>query len=338
MPFITTSNLTSINAELTNYCNAACPMCARYSLDGILQKDVVNSKHTTLEFLQSKIGEGIVKQLLHFDSCGNYGDGAMNPQCLEIYEWFRKVNPNIRLELHTNGGARSKEFWKEIAKLGVNVFFAIDGLEDTNHLYRRNVNWNKLMDNVTSFINAGGRADWHMLIFKHNEMQIKDCEALSQKMGFASFMHKQSSRWEDYDQEGNWISTDSIAVNDYFIEKSSAIKSPGIGSGGNSQKMQITKEEFLDKLIVCQACDPNANMFQIYLAANGDVSPCCWLGDLKKHESKNLIKDYTKVNLNYTSLSEILNGEYFSALDKGIRGEKDSFRLHTCYATCGRQS
>ena len=81
MSYITIDNINSINAELTNYCNAACPMCARYFIDGVLNKDKVNSKHTTLQFLKDKIGIGILSRLKKFTSCGNFGDGAVNPEC-----------------------------------------------------------------------------------------------------------------------------------------------------------------------------------------------------------------------------------------------------------------
>ena len=39
----------------------------------------------------------------------------------------------------TNGGARSKQWWTDLGKLTkgkMRVTFGIDGLEDTNHLYR----------------------------------------------------------------------------------------------------------------------------------------------------------------------------------------------------------
>ena len=335
MPFITTDNITSINAELTNYCNAACPMCARYFIDGTLNKDKVNSQHTTLTFFQERLGTKLAKQLTRFTSCGNFGDGAMNPECLEIYQWFRILNPTIKLLLHTNGGARGTEFWRALATAKVSVTFAIDGLEDTNHLYRRNVKWSKLLENVKSFIDAGGKATWAMLIFKHNESQIEQCRALSRTMGFDSFQIQQSSRWSDFDHIGNWRSYDRIPVDDYFLEKSSKLTAPPPGSGGNTQKENITKNDFKTKKIRCQSCQIDKKFVEIYLAANGDVSPCCWLGDLRQHESKNIIKDYKKVNLNTSSLDEILEGDYFQQLDRGIRGEQNSYRLHTCYLTCG---
>jgi MoaA/NifB/PqqE/SkfB family radical SAM enzyme len=335
MSYITTDNITSINAELTNYCNAACPMCARYFIDGGLIKDKVNSMHTSLNFIKDKIGIKIIKQLNRFTSCGNFGDGAMNPECVEIYSWVRQVNSRAVLILHSNGGARNKEFWQDLAKLDVRVTFAIDGLEDTNHMYRRNVKWNKLMENVESYLEAGGRATWEMLIFKHNEHQVDKCRELSQQLGFKNFNSKQSARWSDFDSDGVWRDLDTIKSGEYVLEKSTMLKAPDIGEGGNSQKVQIDKDNVNRKKIKCYAHQVDKDFVEIYLAVNGDISPCCWLGDLKMHESKNIIKDYTKVNLHHSTLEEILDSEYFHELDKGIRGEKNSYRLHTCYFTCG---
>ena len=335
MSYISTDNITSINAELTNFCNAACPMCARYHIDGKLVKDKVNSMHTSLDFIKEKIGIDIVKKLWNFTSCGNFGDGAMNPECLDIYKWLREVNPKLQLILHTNGGARNEEFWSEMAKTEVQVIFAIDGLEDTNHIYRRNVNWSKLMRNVKSYINAGGKADWEMLVFKHNETQVDQCRALAEELGFVNFNHKQSSRWADFDSNGQWKEISKIKVGDDVIEKTTTIKSPDIGNGGNSQKFGLNSTSLKNKNIKCHSYNLERNFIEIYLAVNGDVSPCCWLGDLRLHESKNIIKDYDKVNLYKSSLEEILNGDYFKELDRGIRGELDAYRLQTCYFTCG---
>ena len=338
MSYITIKNLNRINAELTNFCNAACPMCARYSIDGVLNKDIVNNMHTSLEFIKEKIGKDVVKQLRYFTSCGNLGDSAMNPECLEIYQWLRQINPNLNLILHTNGGARNPGFWRGMAAIDVNVAFAIDGLEDTNHLYRRNVRWQKLMENVHAFIEAGGKASWNMLIFKHNENQIESCRKLSQQLGFKEFQIQQSSRWADFDNDGNWKDLDKVMVDGYFLEKSSQMSAPTLGEGGNTQKENIGKDDFRDKKILCKSCDFKSKNFEIYLAANGDVSPCCWLGDLKQHESKNIIKDYNKVNLHHTSLEDILAGDYFKKLNDGIVGLENAYRLHTCYFTCGVNS
>ena len=65
MSYITTDNLTHIMAEMTDYCNAACPMCNRYDWDLNLLKGITNTHHTTLEFIKDKIGEEIISKLKH---------------------------------------------------------------------------------------------------------------------------------------------------------------------------------------------------------------------------------------------------------------------------------
>ena len=74
---------------------------------------------------------------------------------------------------------------------------------------------------------------------------------------------------------------------------------------------------------------------EVYIAADGSVSPCCWLGNLKIHEAKNIIDDYTKININHCSLDEILSGSFFQELSNGIQGKEGARRLQTCYHTCG---
>jgi len=38
------------------------------------------------------------------------------------------------------------------------VIFSIDGFADTNSIYRQNTNWDRIMQSVNSFIQAGGKA------------------------------------------------------------------------------------------------------------------------------------------------------------------------------------
>ena len=328
--YINIGNLKTINAELTNYCNAACPMCPRFDFDLNLIKSITNNSHTTLETIKNGIGPKVLSQLKRFYSCGVLGDGSINPECLEIYEYVKSCG-NAHLSLNTNGGARATDFWKELAKLGVDVIFSIDGLEDTNHLYRRNVKWDRLMNNVEAFMSAGGTANWDFLIFKHNKHQIEEAETLSKKLGFDSFRKKYTTRWDDFNSDGDWIQRESIQVNDYKLEKvTRETKASGLAT---TQKSKINNDTFQTRKINCFSFHNGSS--EIYIAANGDVSPCCWLGDLKIHEAKNIIKDYTKININHTSLEDILEGEFFNKLANGIQGKENAYRLQTCYHTCG---
>jgi len=327
--YINIGNLNIINAELSNYCNSACPMCPRFDFDLNLITEITNNSHTSLEVIKNKIGSKVLANIKMFYSCGVLGDGAMNPECVDIYDYV-KTSGASNTSLHTNGGARNTDFWKALAQTKTHVVFAIDGLEGTNHLYRRNVKWDKLIDNVQAFISAGGKADWDFLVFKHNKHQIEQAEALSKKLGFKKFNKKDTTRWDDFDSDGNWIQRESIQIGDYALEKVERdTEAPGLGV---TQKFKIN-DTFSTRKIDCWSYHNNKS--EIYLAANGDVSPCCWLGDLKIHESKNIIKDYTAININHNTLEDILDGEFFKELARGIKGEQDAYRLQTCYHTCG---
>jgi MoaA/NifB/PqqE/SkfB family radical SAM enzyme len=304
-------------------------MCPRFDFDLNLIKEITNNSHTNLKVIKNSIGSNILSQLELFYSCGVLGDGAMNPECVEIYEYVKTSGTHVT-SLNTNGGLRTTDFWRALAETETDVTFAIDGLEDTNHLYRRNVKWDRVIENVQAFIGAGGKANWDFLIFKHNEHQIEQAEALSKKLGFNSFKRKYTTRWDDFDSDGNWIQRESIQVNDYKLEKvTRETEAPGLDI---TQKSKIN-DTFQTRKINCFSFH-NGNS-EIYIAANGDVSPCCWLGDLKIHEAKNIIKDYTKVNINHTSLEDILEGEFFNELANGIQGKENAYRLQTCYHTCG---
>lgn len=331
MSYINIDNLNVINVELTDYCNAACPMCSRFRWDGSLYKEKINQNHTTIALIKEKIPLAVIKRLKKFYSIGTYGDPLMNPDTIKIYEYIKNNNNSCHLAMHSNGGGRDENFWRSLAEIGVHVGFGIDGIEDTNHLYRRNVNWNNLMRNVKSFINAGGLADWKFIIFKHNEHQIEEAKELSKKIGFRSFNAVFSDRWKEY----NWVTGEvkdiiKWPVEDYYIEK------PKIQENKYYLKtsVKVSSEELsISKKIECWAC--TGGKYEIYLRANGFVQPCCMLGDLDVHESKELIKDFDSVNLNKSSLEDILNGDYFKELQKGIAGEPNSHRLKNCLYACG---
>ena len=307
-------------------------MCARFDSNQNLLTDITNNSHTTLDDIKYKIGEKIIRNLRTFRSCGNVGDGTMNPECAEIYDFIRSKNKKIRLSINTNGGARNEDFYKEMAKIGVDIIFSIDGLEDTNHLYRRNVKWNKMMSNVESFIKSGGNAHWDFLVFKHNQHQVDLAKHLSEKMGFKSFNKKTTTRWNDFDSDGNWIEKTKIKVDGYDLEKPSPEKVSDVDNKKDIKVKDITTS--FTKKIECNSF--RKHNVEIFLHANGNVSPCCWLGDLKIHESKNIIKDFASVNIKHTSLEEILNGKYFREIWKGIVGHQQAYRLVTCQNVCGK--
>jgi len=231
-----------LHIEPTDVCQAACPLCAR---ETDLAFDKNKKHHLTVAQVQQHLSNDAIAGLDKMFMCGNYGDPAAGSHTLELYDYFRKVNPNITLGMNTNGGIRGQWWWNQIG-LRFNqprdyVVFSIDGLEDTNHIYRKNVNWSSVMLNAQAFIAAGGSAHWDMLVYKHNEHQVDACEKLARDMGFTWFRAKVSKRplLNNLQYPINWISTP---------EKTGPID--------------------------CFALNEQS----VYMDSQGRVSPCCWLG------------------------------------------------------------
>ena len=67
------------------------------------------------------------------------------------------------------------------------VIWGIDGLEDTNHLYRVNVDWNRLQENWRAYISGGGKAKWQFIVFKWNQHQLDEVKRYSESEKFKGF-------------------------------------------------------------------------------------------------------------------------------------------------------
>jgi MoaA/NifB/PqqE/SkfB family radical SAM enzyme len=186
-----------LHLETSSVCNAACPMCHR-EIDKRFNKDT-DAVSLSLGQIKNLFNDHFIENLETMFMCGNYGDPAAAPECIEIFQYFRHINPNIKLGMHSNGSLRNKEWWGTLGAIlshsGDYCYFSIDGLRDTNHIYRINTNFDKIMENATAFIQAGGRAHWEYLVFEHNEHQVEEAKQLSIAMGFSSFGEKVSRRF-----------------------------------------------------------------------------------------------------------------------------------------------
>jgi hypothetical protein len=208
-----------------------------------------------------------IKQLDKMFMCGNYGDPAAGKHTLDIYRNFRHVNPDIVLGMNTNGAIQSTLWWHELGRIFNQtqdyVVFSIDGLEDTNAVYRKNVSWAKLMANVESFVSAGGSAHWDMLVYRHNQHQVDECEQLSRSMGFKWFRAKVSKRpfTETLQFPVGWqpIKTQSTTINCHaLVEKSAFIDAKG--NLGPCCWLGTTQQNFITDIDAIPTLDPTCSM------------------------------------------------------------------------------
>jgi hypothetical protein len=250
-----------LHLERTDVCQASCPACARET-DWLFDKTQKN--HLTIELIHHVLSPQQIKNLDKMFMCGNYGDPAAGRHTLDIYRYFRSINPEIVLGMNTNGAIQNTAWWQALGEIFHRqrdyVVFSIDGLADTNHIYRQGVNWDKLIENAQSYIATGASAHWDMLVYRHNEHQVAACEQLARDLGFAWFRAKVSKREMPNGLEApiNWVAP---------VKHKESIK--------------------------CHALNEQS----LYIDAQGRQSPCCWLGS----RQRDFVADINDVMLTWHS-------------------------------------
>tara|TARA_A100001015_G_scaffold306700_1_gene401399 strand:- start:4740 stop:5807 length:1068 start_codon:yes stop_codon:yes gene_type:complete len=271
-------DIRTIHLEVTQNCQAACPMCDR-NMNGKGINPHINLDELTLEDCKKIFKPQFIQQLDTMYMCGNLGDPIIAKDTLEIFKYFRQENPNIWLSMNTNAGARDEMWWAKLAKtfgrMGA-VIFSVDGLEDTNHLYRQGVNWKAVERSMDAFIEAGGRARWDFLVFEHNQHQVEEAEQLSKQKGFERFVAKKT---------GRFISSQSIKKEQHQAiskkgKETTILKKP-IEKYQNKAISKYDKliekygsiDSYYDKAqINCKVKKENS----LYITAEGLALPCCW--------------------------------------------------------------
>jgi sulfatase maturation enzyme AslB (radical SAM superfamily) len=240
-PMLNNREIKILHIEPTNVCQAACPQCARET-NPSFNKNLQN--HLDMQQILKVFPYEQIATLDKMFMCGVYGDPAAGKHTIDIYQKFRNINPTITLGMNTNGALQNYKWWAQLATIFNQpkdyVVFSIDGLEDTNHIYRRNVSWKKLLENVKAFIDAGGSAHWDMLVFQHNEHQVDYCEQLAKDLGFKWFRVKVSKR-------------------------------PPVA--GIAYPVNWSRPNLISSKISCAALNEKS----LYIDAKGFFYPCCWL-------------------------------------------------------------
>ena len=110
------NDIKTIHLEITQKCQAACPMCDR-NMNGEGINPHINLDELTLEDCKKIFTPDFIKQLETMYMCGNLGDPIVATDTLEVFKYFREHNPNIWLSMNTNAGAKKAEWWEELAKV-----------------------------------------------------------------------------------------------------------------------------------------------------------------------------------------------------------------------------
>jgi MoaA/NifB/PqqE/SkfB family radical SAM enzyme len=251
-----------LHVEPTTRCNAWCQFCPRnkngYGLTDFTLVDLA------AERLQEVIDKMPNLETVQF--CGTLGD----PCASKLIRAQLKVikDSKLNLQLQTNGGLRTTDWWASLAKdFGnkLSVWFAIDGLEDTHKIYRQATNWNKIIENAKSFINAGGDAVWQFIPFAHNEHQIRDCMKMATALGFSKFEFIKNARY--FEKAYDYRTGEPIDIRPWS-KHNEQWKRKGEILGKTTGAVKKNRVEAKNCMHLA--------LSSLFLNASGIVTPCCY--------------------------------------------------------------
>ena len=200
-----------INMEASTRCNLLCPGCSRTQ-----EMERGNGLAGGISDMDIEVFKLLVRPEHKLD-CITYNAALSDPiYSGTLFEQLKHLNTLEKrpmITMSTNGSGRSEKWWKEFASLLSPtdiIEFAIDGLEDTNHIYRVNAKWHTIMRGATILrSNFAGLVNWRYIIFEHNCSQVADANRLAIQLGFNKFkpligdertplhMQLKSKTWEE---------------------------------------------------------------------------------------------------------------------------------------------
>jgi len=313
----------SFHIEITDKCNARCVQCSRNRINWkgeLEERPELCLTEITIDRYK-KIFQNYQKQAKAVLFCGNMGDPMFAKDIYEISEytltnvltdWHLK-NKNDSLKIYTNGGMRSAKWWYDYGKLlapynGL-VNFAIDGLEDTHHIYRTNTRYHRVIENATAFMKGGGRAEWSFIRFGHNQHQAEECKQIARDLGFVRFTAVNTQRFYGRDSIDYTWQKRNYSVMRYQPEKTDVQEFKDLNRTDKLWDGKKVEDLSADEINI--QTNKNQNKFvedpeksrkesagkihchtkarnDVYLDCMGYVHPCCWIGSNEYHRINNV--------------------------------------------------
>jgi MoaA/NifB/PqqE/SkfB family radical SAM enzyme len=357
------NNIDEYQLEITSYCNAACPQCPR-NHNGYGTNELMPLIHLPRDVIDQAFTPELCNRLRQIFFCGSYGDPIMHPDFLDILRDFRKKNPTLWLYFHTNGGAHTADFWKEIAHIikGYGqIDFGIDGLEDTLHLYRKNVKYHRVIENAQAFIQAGGRAQWNFIVFKHNEHQVEAAQEIGKTLGFFNVLIRKTGRFFNHntvEEMLSWPVKDRTGKLEYTLEPpvNEKYRNQSMLFLPNLKQEYINIQDYFDTTEI--KCDSLLGK-KVVINAEGLVLPCNFFNhnlydqrfydrsalpgsnDLSFVNGNNQVRQFLEkfgledLNIKNRSLIDIFSNTVWHELVESWNKTLSQGRLFECAMTCG---
>jgi len=266
---------------------------------------------------------------------GNLGDFALARDGVDIVRYL--CDHGVDVSINTNGSLRPDTYWSDLGRLGVEIGFAIDGLADTHHLYRQDTDWHRVIHNAQTFISAGGRAVWRFIPFDHNRYQEAECRAMAQQLGFAEF----ENIWDGRDRGPAFTRDGVFSHHIGDLKPSEAAEPPPwrdwLENHITWYDSRTVKHE-RDTAQLNLRCVHKMKR-EVYIAADGTVYPCCFLGFYPKtmnHPGNRELRELVQGN-NALEVGLEQAMAWFNRVEETWnRTSVSNGRTYQCVVTCNR--
>lgn len=274
------NRLQIIQVDPTSYCNAKCVSCVR-NIDGGDNIPDLQLNHLDVDVwhrIMSVDTKDIKLKKIHFN--GVWGDACMHPELIAICESIVEFHPEATITIATNGSLRTTKWFKELASVLCKapehkIEFAVDGLADTHHLYRRNTSFKKVCSNIKAFTKAGGMAQMVTTAFDYNLEQLDELTRVAKSLGCLEHKIRPS-----FDRN----KTLKVYDNSYSITHDRAKHIQGEIITFKFQKTNT--HGIREKARIKTPCVWYQDM-RIQLDPWGTVWPCCWTANRAKQANAN---------------------------------------------------
>jgi len=185
----------NVSYETTTVCSLACPGCQRMTKEKY-KSDWDKGDIPVDIFEKSLIG--LDPKISQVNLTGCYGDAIYHKQFLDILDAV--INSGLYWMITTCGANRPPSFWDNVATRDLSRarwIFSIDGLADTNHIYRKNARWETIdyaVRVITGMDKKPRRIEWKYIVFPYNEHQVEQAKQQAKEWNVDFFDPVKSDR------------------------------------------------------------------------------------------------------------------------------------------------
>jgi len=275
--------ITDIEFDLGDYCNAACPLCARNHKN----TQINTSFRSSIKIINQLDNLLKTNKIEWIRLVGSVSEPTLHPDFLFIINEIKKRNINI--EICTNGDTQTRVFWEELKKLLTDrdkVYFTICGsTQELHETYRKNTKLKNILQNIKYFQSENKNDYAQCIQFKYNKNDLNS-ENFQKMISFISNIYMTKTYlYLDKDKYKN--------ITDEDLEKLAPISNEYYKINNIVKKFRLNK-----KIILCKAKENNS----IFISKNGDIFPCYLFYEQNKDQPNIENWDYNKIkNFDYYS-------------------------------------